>query len=109
MSHRSLSYRATMFATSALFAVIYVACVVSWSLLPDLPPHAAMLNRFPQARLLTGPAFLYGLVCAIVYGSFIAATFVFFYNLWPHLALLVWQQARSLAHRPGGRDRSGTG
>lgn len=107
MRHNPLPYLAAMFATSMLFAVIYVACVVSWSLLPDLPPHAVMLNLFPQVKLLTGPTFLYGLVCAVVYGSFIAAIFVSFYNLWPHLAVLVWQQARLLARRPSGRDRSG--
>jgi hypothetical protein len=102
MRHKPLPYLPTMFATSMLFAVTYIACVVSWSLLPELPPHAVMLNLFPQVRLLTASTFLYGLVCAVVYGSFIAAIFVFFFNLWPHLAALVWQQARSLARRPTG-------
>lgn len=109
MKHRPLFYLPVMFATSMLFAVIYAACVVSWSLLPDLPPHAVMLNLFPQVRLLTAPAFLYGLFCAVVYGSFIAAIYVFFYNLWPHCAAFVWQQARSLARRPRGQDRRGAG
>jgi hypothetical protein len=100
MRHKPLPYSATMFATSMLFAMIYIACVVSWSLLPDLPPHAVMLSLFPQVELLTGPTFLYGLVCAVVYGSLIAAIFVSFYKLWPHLAAFVWQQARLLARRP---------
>ncbi len=101
MRHRSLPYLPTMFSSSLVFAVIYVACVVSWSLLPDLPPHVVMLNLFPQVRALTAPAFLYGLGCAVLYGSFIAAMFVFFYNLWPHCAALVWRQACALARKPG--------
>jgi ABC-type multidrug transport system permease subunit len=82
MGYRALAYLPAMFATSMLFLVIYAACVVSWSLLPDLPPHAAMLKLFPQVRLLTTVSFLFGLVCSIVYGLFVAGVFVLSYNLW---------------------------
>ena len=89
MKHQPLAYLPAMFATSMLFLVIYTACIVSWTLLPDLPPHAMMLALFPQVRLLTPVTFLYGLVCAVIYGSFVAAVFVFFYNLWPRFAAAV--------------------
>ena len=89
MKHEPPAYSAPMFATSMLFALLYTACIVSWSLLPDLPPHAMMLSLFPQVTQITPLGFLFGFVCALVYGSFIAAAFVFFYNLWPRVASLV--------------------
>jgi hypothetical protein len=89
MQRSPLAYPAPIFATSMLFAVVYTAGIISWRLLPDLPPHAVMLSLFPQVSLITPFGFLFGLVCAVIYGAFISALFVFFYNLWPRVAALM--------------------
>ena len=85
-----LPYLPAMFATCMLFQVTYVLCILSWSLFPDLPAHAAMINLFPQFKLLTVGSFIYGLILSMFYGWFIAATFVFFYNLWPSFASVIF-------------------
>ena len=84
--HQSLPYLPAMFATCMLFQVLYVACIIAWSLFPAALPHAAVIALFPGFRLLDVPSFIYGLVASMFYGWFIAATFVFFYNLWPGIA-----------------------
>jgi hypothetical protein len=85
-----LPYLPAMFATCMLFQVLYVACIVSWSHFPDLPGHAAMINLFPQFKLLDVPSFIEGLVLSMIYGWVVAATFVFFYNLWPRFASVIF-------------------
>ena len=87
--HQSLPYLPAMFATCMLFQLLYVACIAAWSLFPDLPGHAAMIDLFPQFKLLDVPSFIYGLVASMIYGWFIAAAFVFFYNLWPSVASVI--------------------
>ena len=87
--HQPLPYLPAMFATCMLFQVLYVACIISWSLFPNIPAHTAMINLFPQFQLLDVPSFIYGLVASMIYGWFIAATFVFFYNLWPSVASMI--------------------
>ena len=87
--HQSLPYLPAMFATCMLFQLLYVACISAWSLFPDLPGHAAMIDLFPQFKLLDVPSFIYGLVASMIYGWFIAAAFVFFYNLWPGVASII--------------------
>jgi hypothetical protein len=72
-----------------LFQVLYVLCVAMWFVAPNLPGHAALTQIFPQFNLLDVPSFIYGLVLSMMYGWFVSATFVFFYNLWPRVAGLI--------------------
>lgn len=78
-----LPYLPPMFAACMLFQTIYVLCVVLWAFFPELSGHALLTNIFPQFRLLDAPSFFYGLILSAMYGWFVAAGFVFFYNLWP--------------------------
>ena len=85
-----IAYLPAMFATCMLFQVLYILCVVAWVFFPQLAGHAALLQVFPQFRLLDAPSFLYGFVMSMFYGWFVSAVFVFFYNLWPAAASLVF-------------------
>ena len=85
-----LPYLRTMFAACMLFQVLYVLCVAFWAVFPDLKGHALLIALFPQFKLLDVPGFIYGLVASAMYGWFVAAIFVFFYNLWPSLADLIF-------------------
>ena len=85
-----LPYFPAMFATCMLFQVLFIACVVFWALLPGLPGHAALTEVFPRFKLLDVPSFIYGLVMSMIYGWFVSAVFVFFYNLWPSFASLLF-------------------
>ena len=87
---QQLPYLPAMFATCMLFQVLYVLCVAMWFIAPDLAGHAVLTQIFPQFSLLTLPSFIYGLVLSMFYGWFVAATFVFFYNLWPRFASLLF-------------------
>ena len=84
-----LAYLPAMFATCMLFNVLYVGCIALWTLFPDLPGHAALTEIFPQFKLLDVTSFIYGLAMSMIYGWFVAAVFVFFYNLWPSFASLI--------------------
>lgn len=77
-----------MFASCMLLQTLYVLCVALWALFPDLNGHIVLTTLFPQFKLLDVPNFIYGLVLSAIYGWFVAAVFVFFYNLWPALRLL---------------------
>ena len=85
-----LPYLPTLFATCMLFQVLYVLCVAVWAVVPDLSGHALLIDIFPQFKLLDLPSFFYGLIMSAMYGWLVAAVFVFFYNLWPSLARLIW-------------------
>jgi len=89
MSGQPLPYLPAMFATCMLFQVLYVLCVGMWFIAPDLAGHAVLTQIFPQFRLLDVPSFIYGLVLSMMYGWFVAVTFVFFYNLWPSLVAFI--------------------
>ena len=78
-----------MFASCMLFQTLYVLCVAMWLASPDLSGHLLLTNIFPQFRLLDLPSFVYGLILSAIYGWFVAAVFVFFYNLWPAFLRLV--------------------
>ena len=89
MKGRSLPYLPAMFANCMLFQSLYVLCVGIWLIAPDLAGHTALTQIFPQFRLLDIPSFIYGLVLSMMYGWFVSAVFVFFYNLWPSFAALI--------------------
>lgn len=89
-----LPYLRTMFATCMLFQVTYVLCVTLWGFFPELKGHALLVDIFPQFKLLDIPSFLYGLIASAMYGWFVSAVFVFFHNLWPSFARLIWGWAR---------------
>ena len=92
-----LPYLRTMFATCMLFQVIYVLCAVLWLAFPELNGHALLLAIFPNFKLLTVGSFIYGVVASMVYGWIAAIIFVFFFNLWPHLATAVVGRRTHLA------------
>ena len=79
----SLPYLPAMFASCMLFQTLYVLCVALWLMFPELSGHLLLTSIFPQFRLLDLPNFVYGLILSAIYGWFMAAVFVFFYNLWP--------------------------
>jgi hypothetical protein len=87
---QSLAYLPSMFATCMLFQVIYVLCAALWTVFPDLNGHALLTSIFPGFKLLDVTSFLYGLVASALYGWFVAAVFVFFHNLWPSFARVVY-------------------
>lgn len=87
-----LPYLRTMFATCMLFQVIYVLCVALWLAFPELKGHALLPAIFPNFTLLTIGSFIYGLIASMVYGWITAIVFVFFHNLWPSVAGLVFGQ-----------------
>jgi hypothetical protein len=64
--------------------------VALWFAAPDLAGHTILTTIFPGFQLLTLVSFIYGLVMSMFYGWFVAATFVFFYNLWPSVALVIF-------------------
>jgi len=86
MKTQSIHYLPAMFATCMLFMVLYSLCVALWVFFPDMPGHAALETLFPGFKLLDVPNFCYGMIMSAIYGWFVAAVFVFFYNLWPKLA-----------------------
>ncbi len=85
-----LPYLPTMFATCMLFNVIYVLCVALWLFFPDLKGHALLSDIFPGFRFLDVFSFIYGLIASSVYGWFVAIVYVFFHNLWPGFARVVF-------------------
>lgn len=87
-----LPYLRPMFATCMLFQVLYVLCVILWLAFPDLKGHALLPAIFPNFTLLTIGSFIYGLIASMIYGWIAAIIFVFFYNLWPSLAVLLFGQ-----------------
>lgn len=87
-----LPYLRSMFATCMLFQVIYVLCVILWLTFPDLKGHALLPAIFPNFTLLTMESFIYGLIASMIYGWIAAIIFVFFYNLWPRLAVMLFGQ-----------------
>lgn len=82
-SEKALSYAPAMFASCMLFQTLYVLCVLLWLMFPELSGHLLLTSIFPQFRLLDLPNFIDGLILSATYGWFVAAVFVFFYNLWP--------------------------
>jgi uncharacterized membrane protein (DUF485 family) len=87
-----IPYLQAMFATCMLFQVIYILCVVLWIFFPELRGHALLVDIFPQFKLLDVTNFIYGLIASGVYGWIVSAIFVFFYNLWPNVARIVWRR-----------------
>lgn len=87
-----LPYLRPMFATCMLFQVLYVLCVILWLAFPDLKGHALLPAIFPNFTLLTIGSFIYGLIASMIYGWIAAIVFVFFYNLWPSLAVPLFGQ-----------------
>lgn len=87
-----LPYLQAMFATCMLFQVIYILCVALWIFFPELTGHALLADIFPQFKLLDVTNFIYGLIASGVYGWIVSAIFVFFYNLWPNVARIVWRR-----------------
>lgn len=87
-----LPYLRTMFAACMLFQVVYVLCVVLWFGFPGLKGHELLPVIFPNFTLLTLGSFIYGLIASMIYGWIAAIIFVFFYNLWPSVAALVFGQ-----------------
>ncbi len=85
-----LPYLRTMFATCMLFQVVYLLCVLLWLGFPDLKGHALLPAIFPNFTLLTWSSLIYGLIASMIYGWIAAIIFVFFYNLWPSLAVVVF-------------------
>ncbi len=90
MKTQPIHYLPAMFATCMLFMALYSLCVVLWLFLPDLPGHAMLETLFPRFKLLDVPSFCYGMIMSAIYGWFVAVVFVFFYNLWPKLAHVVF-------------------
>jgi hypothetical protein len=76
-----LPYLRTIFATSMLFQVAYVLCVILWLASPELQGHTLLPAIFPNFTLLTIGSFLYVLIACMIYGWIAAALFVFFFNL----------------------------
>jgi hypothetical protein len=91
-----LPYLQPMFATCMLFQTIYVVCIALWIVFPDLQGHALLTDFFPQFKLLDVVSFFYGLFMSAIYAWFVAVIFVFFYNLWPHFAHLIWGKKATL-------------
>jgi hypothetical protein len=91
-----LLYLQTMFATCMLFQTIYVACIALWIVFPDLKGHALLTDIFPQFQLLDVVSFIFGLIMSAIYAWFVAVIFVFFFNLWPHFAHLIWGKRAAL-------------
>ena len=87
-----LSYLPAMFAACMLVQTLYVLCVVVWLIDPGLAGHAVLTTIFPQFQLLTVGSFIYGLILSMFYGWFVAATFVYFYNLWPSFASVIFRR-----------------
>lgn len=87
-----IPYLRAMFATCMLFQVIYILCVALWIFFPELRGHALLVDIFPQFKLLDVTNFIYGLIASGVYGWIVSAIFVFFYNLWPSVARIVWRR-----------------
>ena len=85
----ALPYLPAMFGACMLLQTLYVLCVAAWFIAPDLAGHVVLTTIFPQFQLLTA-SFIYGLILSMLYGWFIAATFVFFYNLWPSFASVIF-------------------
>ena len=85
-----LLYLPTMFATCMLFQVTFVLCVALWGVFPDLKGHELLTYIFPGFKMLDVISFIYGLMASAVYGWFMAVVFVFFYNLWPAIARVVY-------------------
>ena len=88
-----LPYLRTMFATCMLFQVIFVLCAALWFVEPELKGHAILTAIFPGFALMTIGSFIYGLVMSMIYGWVVAIIFVFFYNLWPTFASIVFARA----------------
>lgn len=88
-----LPYLRTMFATCMLFQVVFVLCVVLWFAFPGLKGHELLPTIFPNFILLTLGSFIYGLLASMIYGWIAAIIFVFFYNLWPSLAALLFGES----------------
>lgn len=88
-----LPYLRTMFATCMLFQVVYALCAGLWLVLPELKGHALLPAIFPNFTLLTVGSFVYGLIASMIYGWITAIIFVFFYNLWPSIAALIFRQS----------------
>jgi hypothetical protein len=87
-----LPYLRTMFATCMVFQVIFALCVLLWFVDPNLKGHYLLPAIFPNFTFLTIGSFIYGLIASGVYGWVVAITFVFFYNLWPTLAVALLGQ-----------------
>ena len=90
-------YLRTMFATCMLFQVVYLLCVLLWLGFPDLKGHALLPAIFPNFTLLTWSSFIYGLIASMIYGWITAIIFVFFYNLWPSVAVVVFARKAAAA------------
>ena len=86
----NLAFLPAMFAACMLFQTLYVLCVLLWFVAPDLGGHAILAAIFPGFGMLNLGTFIYGFMMSMVYGWVVAATFVFFYNLWPTVASLVF-------------------
>jgi hypothetical protein len=86
-----------MFATCMLFQVVYLLCVLLWLGFPDLKGHALLPAIFPNFTLLTWSSFIYGLIGSMIYGWITAIIFVFFYNLWPSVAVVVFGRKAAAA------------
>ena len=89
MKTAPLPYLPAMFATCMMFMALYVLCVLLWAFFPGLAGHGMLTAVFPQFRLLDMPSFFYGMIMSAMYGWFIAALFVFFYNFWPKISRLL--------------------
>lgn len=95
MKTNSLPYLPAMFATCMLFQVVYVICILLWTLAPNLQGHSLLETLLPGFKLLGVGSFFYGLVLTAVYGWVASLVFVFFYNLWPTIARVLFGQGRA--------------
>jgi len=85
-----LPYVRTMFATGMLFQVIYVACVLLWFIDPQ--SERALVAAIDFSELYAADNWKLHLWPdrERPEGWIAAITFVFFYNLWPGLALALF-------------------
>jgi hypothetical protein len=90
MKPQPILYLPAMFATCMLFQVTFILCVAAWSVFPDLKGHELLTYVLPGFKLLDVTSFIYGLLASAVYGWFVASVFVFFHNLWPTVARIVY-------------------
>lgn len=88
-NHTPLLYLPNMFATCMLFMTAYTLCVMLWLWMPGMPGHAVLAALIPSFKFLDVANFCYGMMMSAIYGWFVAATYVFFYNLWPKLLRVI--------------------
>ena len=82
MTNARIPVLATSFATCMVFMVAFLACVLLWAISYQPAVHLLLPQILVDFPAVTATGIFVGLLCSLVVGNILGATFAFSFNAW---------------------------